>query len=140
MWPLLTKNKFNRQKVTLILIHKVLFTNPSARTGYDTRSIFKRSLTGLNTEFSFSKNNWIHTFPKGISAIWNAIKREFFQTVGVSMLLDHCTASKHIEKKLDGDYKRNLRTVLKKSRKKYPTKQDCKATCFQSHSYSNKTR
>ena len=25
----------------------VLFTNPSARAGYDTRSIFKRSLTGL---------------------------------------------------------------------------------------------
>ena len=32
----------------------VLFTNPSARAGYDTRSIFKRSLTGLNSEFSFS--------------------------------------------------------------------------------------
>ena len=31
------------------------FTNPSARTGSDTRSIFKRSLTGLNSEFSFSK-------------------------------------------------------------------------------------
>ena len=29
----------------------VLFTNPSARAGYDTRSIFKRSLTGLNSEF-----------------------------------------------------------------------------------------
>ena len=29
-------------------------TNPSARAGYDTRSIFKRSLTGLNSEFSFS--------------------------------------------------------------------------------------
>ena len=28
--------------------------NPSARTGYDTRSIFKRNLTGLNSEFSFS--------------------------------------------------------------------------------------
>ena len=28
--------------------------NPSARTGYDTRSIFKRSLTGLNSQFSFS--------------------------------------------------------------------------------------
>ena len=42
----------------------------------------------LNSEFSFSKteepslpyylpivreNNWIHTFPKGISAMWNAI-------------------------------------------------------------------
>ena len=32
----------------------VLFTNPSAWEGYDTRSIFKRSLTGLNSEFSFS--------------------------------------------------------------------------------------
>ena len=32
----------------------VLFTDPSARAGYDTRSIFKRSLTGLNSEFSFS--------------------------------------------------------------------------------------
>ena len=30
------------------------FTNPSARAGYDTRSIFKRSLKGLNSEFSFS--------------------------------------------------------------------------------------
>ena len=28
--------------------------NPSSRAGYDTRSIFKRSLTGLNSEFSFS--------------------------------------------------------------------------------------
>ena len=28
--------------------------NPSARAGYDTRSFFKRSLTGLNSEFSFS--------------------------------------------------------------------------------------
>ena len=31
-----------------------LFTNPSARAGYDTRSMFKRSLSGLNSEFSFS--------------------------------------------------------------------------------------
>ena len=38
------------QNITLM----VLFTNPSARAGYDTRSIFKRSLTGLNSEFSFS--------------------------------------------------------------------------------------
>ncbi len=27
--------------------HVVLFTNPSARAGYDTRSVFKRSLTGF---------------------------------------------------------------------------------------------
>ena len=31
-----------------------IFTNPSARAGYDMRSIFKQSLTGLNSEFSFS--------------------------------------------------------------------------------------
>ena len=30
------------------------FTNPSAQAGYNTRSIFKWSLTGLNSEFSFS--------------------------------------------------------------------------------------
>ena len=36
------------------LLFVFLFTNPSARAGYDTRSIFKRSLTGLNSEFSFS--------------------------------------------------------------------------------------
>ena len=32
----------------------VLFTNPSARAEYDTRSIFQQSLTGLNSEVSFS--------------------------------------------------------------------------------------
>ena len=32
----------------------IIFTNPSARAGYDTRSIFKRSLTGFNSEYSFS--------------------------------------------------------------------------------------
>ena len=31
--------------------------NPSARAGYDTRSIFKWSLTGLNSEFSFSSTS-----------------------------------------------------------------------------------
>ena len=31
-----------------------IFTNPSAQAGYDTRSIFEQSLTGLNSEFSFS--------------------------------------------------------------------------------------
>ena len=34
--------------------HIYMFTNPSTRAGYDTRSIFKRSLTGLNSKFSFS--------------------------------------------------------------------------------------
>ena len=31
-----------------------IFTNFSARAGYDTKSVFKQSLTGLNSEFSFS--------------------------------------------------------------------------------------
>ena len=31
-----------------------IFTNPSARAEYDTRSICWRSLTGMNSEFSFS--------------------------------------------------------------------------------------
>ena len=28
--------------------------NPTAQAGYDTKSIFERNLTGLNSEFSFS--------------------------------------------------------------------------------------
>ena len=58
---------------------------------FDTRSIIKRSLTGLNTEFSFSlircntkvksalkiyhnwrENSWIHAFSKCISTTWNS--------------------------------------------------------------------
>ena len=35
----------------------LIFTNPTARAGYDTRSIFKRSLTGFNSEFSFSQTS-----------------------------------------------------------------------------------
>ena len=37
-----------------IMMMMIMFTNPSARAGYDTRSVFKRSLTGLNSEFSFT--------------------------------------------------------------------------------------
>ena len=44
--------------IGVMVIHTtIIFTNPSARAGYDTRSIFKRSLTGLNSEFSFSKTS-----------------------------------------------------------------------------------
>ena len=34
-----------------------IFTNPSARAGYDTRSIFKLGSTVLNSEFSFSQTS-----------------------------------------------------------------------------------
>ena len=40
-----------------MLVWVIIFTNPSARAGYDIRSIFKRSLTGLNSEFSFSQTS-----------------------------------------------------------------------------------
>ena len=69
---------------------------PTPPLGQDmTQGQFKQSLTGLNLEFSFSEisclakaeepslpyyfihswreNIWIHTFPKGISALWNTI-------------------------------------------------------------------
>ena len=71
------------------------FTKLSARTGCNTRPIFKRSLTSLNLggiffhdwlpksgwrtqstlifTNSWRENNWIHTFSKRISAIWNAV-------------------------------------------------------------------
>ena len=35
--------------------HIYLFNNPSARTGCNTRSVFKRSLTGLISKFFFSE-------------------------------------------------------------------------------------
>ena len=34
-----------------LIVSMILFTNPSTRAGYDTRSIFKRSSTGLNSVF-----------------------------------------------------------------------------------------
>ena len=34
-----------------------LFTNPFARAGYDTMSTFKRSITDLNSDFSFSQTS-----------------------------------------------------------------------------------
>ena len=35
----------------------IYLPNPSTRAGYDTRSIFKRSLTGLNSEFPYSSTS-----------------------------------------------------------------------------------
>ena len=35
----------------------IIFINPSVRAGYDTRSIFKPSLTGLNSKYSFSETS-----------------------------------------------------------------------------------
>ena len=52
------KKKNEKPNLSEILIiypaSLIIFTNPSARAGNDTRSSFKRSLTGLNSDFSFS--------------------------------------------------------------------------------------
>ena len=53
------------------------------------------------------------------------MKRSFFQTVVVSILLYECTSwtlTKQMEKKLDGNYRRMLRAILNKSWRQYPTK------------------
>ena len=38
-------------------VFESIFTNPSARAGYDIRSILKRSLTSLNSKFFFSETS-----------------------------------------------------------------------------------
>ena len=60
--------------------------------------------------------------------IWSLdrIKRDFFQTVEVFILLYRCTTwtlTKYIEEKLNGNYTRMLSSVLKKLRNQHPTKQ-----------------
>ena len=41
-------------KIESLFLSLIIFTNPSAGAGYDKGQFFKRSLTGLNSEFSFS--------------------------------------------------------------------------------------
>ena len=47
----------SRSYPVILFTYGILLTNPSARAGYDTMSIFKWSLTGLNSEFSFSSTS-----------------------------------------------------------------------------------
>ena len=48
---------YGRQLLLFMLTRLIIFTKPSARAGYDTKSIFKWSLTSFNSEFSFSKTS-----------------------------------------------------------------------------------
>ena len=43
----------NKKKLRILSFQLTYLPNPSARAGHDTKSIFKWSLTGLNSEFSF---------------------------------------------------------------------------------------
>ena len=65
-----------------------------------------------------------------LSIIWKSdladkMKRSFFQTAVVSILLYGCTTwtqTKRLEKKLDGNYTKMLRAILNKSWRQHPTK------------------
>ena len=65
-----------------------------------------------------------------LSIIWKSdltdkMKRSFFQTAVVSILLYGCTTwtlTKRREKKLDGNYTRMLRTILNKSWRQHTTR------------------
>ena len=53
------------------------------------------------------------------------MKRSFFQSAVVSILLYGCTTwtlTKRLEKKIDGNYTRMLRAILNKSWRQHPTK------------------
>ena len=53
------------------------------------------------------------------------MKRSFFQAAVTSILLYGCTTwtlTKRLEKKLDGNYTRMLRAILKKSWRQHPTR------------------
>ena len=60
------------------------------------------------------------------SDLTDKIKCSFFGAAVVSMLLYRCntwTLTKHMEKKLDSNYTRMLQTILNKSWRQHPTKQ-----------------
>ena len=71
------------------------------------------------------------TFINRLSVIWKSdltdkMKRSFFQAAVIFILLYGCTTwmlTKHMEKKLDGNYTRMLQAVLNKSWRQHPTKQ-----------------
>ena len=65
-----------------------------------------------------------------LSIIWklnltDKMKRSFFQAAVMSILLYGCTTwmlTKRLEKKLDGNYTRMLRTILNRSWQQHPTR------------------
>ena len=79
-------------------------------------------------------NTWLAkawTAINRLSVIWksdltNKMKCSFFQAAVVSILLYRCTTwtlTKHLEKKLDGNYTRMLWAILNKSWRQHPTEQ-----------------
>ena len=93
---------------------------------YDIVLLANAPETGINTRLAKA---W--TAINRLSVIWKSdltdkMKCSFFQAVVVSILLYGCTTwtlTKHMEKKLDGNYTRMLWAILNKSQRQHPTKQ-----------------
>ena len=127
-----------------------IFTHPSTQKGCNTRSIFMRSLTGLNSEFCFawtsctskrthsallSTHSWRengrdHTFLKGISAMGNAdsLVQEWNSSHHVHFLRWYsshyeCLLYIYIYIYIYGNCTRMLRVIVNKSWKQHSTKQ-----------------
>ena len=82
--------------------------------------------TDINTRLAkiWTAIDWLSVIWK--SDLTDKIKRSFFQAAVVSMLPYGCTTwtlTKCMEKKLDSNYTRMLRSILNKSWRKQPTKQ-----------------
>ena len=100
---------------SLKLVHKFTYL----------RSSVSPTETDINTQLAK-----VWTTIDRLSVIWKSnmtdkIKRNFFQAVVMSILLYGCTTwtlTKHMEKKLDGNYTRTLRTILNKSWRQQPHK------------------
>ena len=79
-----------------------------------------------------------------LSIIWKSdltdkMKRSFFQPAVVSIVLYGCTTwtlTKRLEKKLDGNYTRMLRSILNKIGGNTPQDTKCTATCHPSRKLS----
>ena len=82
----------------------------------DVKGVFK-SISNPNDSYSI----YCHWKPD----LTDKIKRSFFQSAVVSILLYGCTTwtlTKRLEKKLDGNYTRMLRAILNKSWRQHPTR------------------
>ena len=85
------------------------------------------SLTKTDIDMQLAKAwtaiNWLLVIWK--SDLTNKMKRSFFQAAVMLILLYGCTTwmlTKHIEKKLDGNYIKMLQAILNKSWRQHPTK------------------
>ena len=95
------------------------------------------SSTGKDTDTWLTKA-W--TAIDRLSVIWKSdltdkMKRSFFQTAVVSILLYGCTTwklTKRMEKKLDGNYSRKLWAILNKSWRQHPLSRSCTTTYLSS--------